>query len=93
MTFRAPLGYTYRVVSSHTDKEIRRVIADLSETDKSRVLDFARGLKQTELPEGTPVKDLVPFFGCISEEYADQIEKDIEEAFERVDPNEWEDPA
>ena len=81
------------MVRSNTDKEIHRVVGELSETDKSRVLDFARGLKRSESPEEKTFKDLMPFFGCISEETARQMEEDIEDAFERIDPNEWKDPA
>ena len=81
------------MVSPARIDKLRAALDRLSEDEQDRVIRFADELSTNKAPEGTPLKDLMPFFGCISEETADQMEKDIEEAFERIDPNEWKDPA
>ncbi|MFW5681954.1 MAG: hypothetical protein ACOC1G_03025 [Phycisphaeraceae bacterium] len=72
---------------------LRQVLERLPEGDQDRVIRFAEDLSSSELPAGTPWSELQEFFGCVSEEYADRLEREIEEAFEQVDPNEWKDPA
>lgn len=72
---------------------IRRVLDRLPEGDQDRVIRYAEGLSSSELPPGTPWSELQQFFGSVSDEYADRLEREIEDAFERVDPDEWKDPA
>lgn len=53
------------------------------------VLRYAKSLQSTELPRGTPVKNLLRFAGTISREDGKAMLKAIEEGCEQVDPNEW----
>ena len=47
----------------------------------------AASLPTTEKPK--PVADFSEFCGILSKEEADAIEKEIEDAFEQIDPEDW----
>jgi hypothetical protein len=73
--------------------KLRKVVDRLADRDFDRVLDFAQLLKRDELPPGASGAQLADLAGSLSEQDADQMNAEIERAFERVDPNEWQDPA
>ncbi|MGB9593173.1 MAG: hypothetical protein ACPL7R_03420 [Anaerolineae bacterium] len=69
-------------------KEILAELDRLGAEQQRRVLDFARALAAAK-PRGVPGKVLLPFSGAIPHEDARAIAAAIEEACERVNPDEW----
>ena len=64
--------------------DLYREIASLDESDRERVLAFARSLGS-----GTSGSDLLAFSGRISEADMAEIEAAIEEGCEKVNPGAW----
>lgn len=58
----------------------------LDETQRLRLLDFARRLTA---PEGTPGRDLLRFAGAIDRADLEVMSRAIQEGCEKVDPNAW----
>lgn len=73
--------------------KLREIVDRLADRDFDRVLDFAQHLTQDELLPGASGVQLAELAGSLSNEDADRMNAEIEQAFERVDPNEWQDPA
>jgi hypothetical protein len=75
------------------DKAIQEALIErldkLPVNQQRLVLRYATSLQATELPRGTPVKNLLRFAGTISREDGEAMLKAIEEGCEQVDPNEW----
>lgn len=67
--------------------DLYREIVGLDESDRRRVLDFARSLGSRS--EGTPGSALLALSGTVSESDMDEIEAAIEEGCEKVNPGAW----
>lgn len=79
---------------STTDEDLKRRVLDnldaLDRRGKLRVLEFTHELTRSEPPKvGATGGALLAFAGSIPKEDLDEMEKVIEEEFEKVDPNEW----
>ena len=73
----------------------RQLITELERlpVEKQRqVLAFAHGLATTGL-QGRPGSDLMPFFGILSPEEAQQMSDAIESGCEQVNPDDWKVPT
>ena len=68
------------------EEEIQERLKMLRPEQREQVLEYARSL--SEVPrKRVPGKDLRPFFGIWSKEEAEEIQRAIDEACERVDPD------
>lgn len=67
--------------------DLYREIASLDESDRERVLEFARSLGSST--PGTSGSDLLAFSGRISEADMAEIEAAIEQGCEKVNPGAW----
>lgn len=76
------------MAESSTEKEILEEIHKLGKAEQKRVLEFARSL-MSATPRGVPGKNLLQFAGTIDKSDLNEIARSIEEACERVDPDEW----
>ncbi len=79
---------------STTDEDLKKRVMDnldaLDRRGKIRVLDFTRELALREpLKVGATGGALLAFAGSIPKEDLDEMEKVIEEEFEKVNPDEW----
>ncbi len=74
--------------NSTTVQEIVEQIEKLTTGQQKQVLDFALELSG-ELPEGTPIKELLKFAGTIPPEDLEQMKQAIEEGCEQVHVPEW----
>lgn len=74
--------------------EIAEILSRLSAEEQDRVLNYARALERavrasrSRLPPGTPLTDLAPYFGTISREQADEMERAIEDGCARIELDE-----
>ena len=68
--------------------ELLEQIEKLTPPQQKQVLDFALELTG-DLPEGTPLKDLLKFAGTIPSEDLEQMKQAIEEGCEQVHESEW----
>lgn len=73
---------------SALEEEINERLKKLSPEKREQVLEYTRTLSG-KTPRGTPGEALRPFFGIWSKEEGEEIKRAIEEACERVNPNEW----
>lgn len=67
--------------------DLYREIASLNESDRKRVLEFARALGSSA--PGTSGSDLLAFSGRIPDSDMAEIEAAIEEGCEKVNPGAW----
>jgi hypothetical protein len=67
---------------------LSRELARLDETDRERVLEYARALSE-RTPRGASGASLLPLAGSVPEADMDEIEAAIEEGCERVNPGAW----
>ena len=68
--------------------ELLEQIEKLTPSQQNQVLDFVLELSG-ELPEGTPLKELLKFAGTIPLEDLEQMKQAIEEGCEQVYESEW----
>ena len=73
---------------SALEEEITERLKKLRPEQQTRVLEYARSLSR-ETPRGTPGEALRPFFGIWSKEEAEEIQRVVDDACERVDPDAW----
>jgi hypothetical protein len=73
---------------SALEEEIHDRLKKLRPEQREQVLEYTRSLGHKPL-RGTPSEALRPFLGIWSDEDAEEVKRAIEEACERVDPNDW----
>jgi hypothetical protein len=71
---------------SALEEEILERLKALRPEEREQVLEYARSLGDSPR-KGVPGTVLRPFFGIWSEEEAEEIQRAINEACERVDPS------
>jgi hypothetical protein len=71
-------------MSDAVKEHLLKQLADLSEEQQLRVLDFARSLAS---PDGVGGRDLLRFAGAIGEEDLQTLSQAIEESCEKIGPN------
>jgi hypothetical protein len=76
------------MVDSSIQEAILNELGHLPVQKQQQVLEYAVSLRSTR-PKGTPGTELLKFAGTISRDDCELMVEAIEEAFEKVDPNEW----
>lgn len=76
------------MVNAALHQEMTELLSALGPDQQRKVIDYARSLRQSPV-RGTPGRELLRFFGTMSEKDADDLMRGIEEDCESVDPNEW----
>jgi hypothetical protein len=76
------------MVDSIIQEAILNELGHLPIQKQQQVLEYAVSLRSTR-PNGTPARELLKFAGTINSEDCESMQEAIEEAFEKVDPNEW----
>lgn len=73
---------------SALEEEINELLKKLTPEQREQVLEFTRMLGKQPV-QGAPSEVLRPFFGIWSKEEGEEIQRAIDEACGRVDPNGW----
>ncbi len=76
------------MIEPSTRDALFRELARLDESDRKRVLEYARSLSEMD-PRGVPGVSLLPLAGAFSESDISEIEAAIEEGCEKVNPGGW----
>ena len=76
------------MAESSVEKDILNEIHRLGQEEQARVLEFARSLGEAKLP-GVPGRSLLRFAGTIDKRDLEEMARSIDDACERVDPDEW----
>ncbi|MEZ4424282.1 MAG: hypothetical protein R3E98_12795 [Gemmatimonadota bacterium] len=76
------------MIERSTTDEIVDELRGLDESERRRVLEYARSLSVAP-PKGTPGAALLKYGGAWESGVADDVAAAIEEACERVDPDAW----
>jgi len=71
-----------------TNDEVMDELRRLDESERRRVLEYARSLSERPL-RGTPGEALLKYSGVWSDGLADEVAAAIEEGCERVDLDAW----